>query len=178
MNNEKTPHHSSQIRHAEIPNQAMVPNSNLFHLIVTNRHTFPHRKISPTGQSIESSVESYSQIRREINSPCTSGPAAPLSGCAATQARSRTLGFVAFRWPPGRATRPTSRCSPSQAAAEVGLPSATAGGAWRTVVRTLAGRIRLRPQSACNGPTSMKKAQLATAWRSAQFCFLFFSKVY
>jgi hypothetical protein len=68
----------------------MVPNSNLFHLIVTNRHTIPHRKVSPTGQSIESSVESYSQISRQINSPCTCGQPAPLSGCAAMQARSHT----------------------------------------------------------------------------------------
>lgn len=90
----------------------MAPNSNLFHLLVTNRHVIPHWKISPTGESIESSVESYSQIGRKINSPCTCGPLAPLSGCAATRARSSTLGCVAFRWPPGQPPAPTRASAP------------------------------------------------------------------
>jgi len=61
------------------------------------------------------------------------------------------------------ATRPTSRCSPSHAAAEVwsAVCDCGCGVDWRTAVRTLAGRIRLGPHSACNGPTSTKKAQLS-----------------
>jgi hypothetical protein len=144
----------------------MIPNSKLFHLLViTNRHVIPHWKASPTGQSIESTVESYSQIGREINSPCTCGPLAPLSGCAATQARSSTLGCVAFRWPPGRPPARRAAAPPHTLRPRFGLPSATAGaagiGGLRWGLRTLAGRIRLRPQSACNGPTSTKKAQLS-----------------
>ena len=91
----------------------MVSNSKLFHLLViTNRHVILHWKTSPTGQSIEPSVESCSQIGREINSPCTCGPLAPLSGCAVTQARSSTLGCVAFRWPPDddEPLLPLTRC--------------------------------------------------------------------
>jgi hypothetical protein len=82
------------------------------------------------------------------------------------------------------ATRPTNRCSPSHAAAEVwsAVCDCGCGGDWigglRWGLRTLAGRIRLRPQSACNGPTSTKKAQLSYCVEVGPVFFLSFISLF